>query len=74
MYLQHLKDIAEGLTQPGVYDKIQNNKPGNGFAFPFVSPLPQKNLTKPTPQNQQQNNLKKLTKKTYIRRNCPHKT
>ena len=49
MYLQHLKDIAEGLTQPGVYDKIQNNKPGNGFAFPFVSPLPQKNLTKPTP-------------------------
>ena len=23
MYLQHLKDVAEGLTQPGVYDKIQ---------------------------------------------------
>lgn len=73
MYLQHLKDIAEGLTQPGVYDKIQNNKPGNGFAFPFVSPLLQKKPDQTnTPKNQQQKQPQETDKKRLTLEEIAH--
>ncbi|KAI3402459.2 ERO1 [Candida oxycetoniae] len=42
MYLQHLKDVADGIAQPGNYDSLnsQNNSNG-GFHFPFIqSPAP----------------------------------
>lgn len=73
MYLQHLKDVAEGLTQPGVYDKIQNNKPGNGFAFPFVSPLPQKKPDQTnTLKNQQQKQPQETDKKRLTLEEIAH--
>lgn len=69
MYLQHLKDVAEGLTQPGVYDNIQNKKPGNGFAFPFVSPLPQKKID---PTNSQKNQPQSTDKKRLTLEEIAH--
>ena len=53
-YLQHLQDVAEGKTQPGVYDKIQENNKAGSFAFPFVSQLPQKKNNIPQEKQQQQ--------------------
>lgn len=54
MYLQHLKDVAEGVAQPGVYDHLGsslNNSKG-GFNFPFVNNLP-KGRVGPPSQNQE---------------------
>ncbi|EMG49616.1 ERO1 Endoplasmic reticulum oxidoreductin-1 [Candida maltosa Xu316] len=60
MYLKHLKDVADGLAQPGDYDSIQDNKAG-GFAFPFVSPLPKKAATS---TEKQEEDSKRTTQKS----------
>ncbi|RLV94502.1 Endoplasmic reticulum oxidoreductin-1 [Spathaspora sp. JA1] len=37
MYLEHLRDVALGISMPGEMDKKLNTNAG--FAFPFVSPV-----------------------------------
>ncbi|CAI5757210.1 unnamed protein product [Candida verbasci] len=37
MYLKHVKDVNEGLAQPGDYDDDDRQKNNAGFQFPFVS-------------------------------------